>query len=342
MNVFSNHSFQTTFFEQLEKQFDKRGQMVIELSEVLNVGRDAIYRRLRGDTVLSADELILLAKKYNIDLNFDQNRQELYYNNPAYETEQEVDYFRQLARDAGHIIEIEGISIDYATPELPIYYDLLAPTLLAFKVYVYGLTSWNFSKWKGKPFHPSLVSPEVNEIARQLSAGLFQLPGRELWSVGIFDITLRQVVHAVETGRLENPGLVKTIFKEIDSIINHMEEMAGNGKRYLPGEQDKENLPDFQVFHNELTNTNNVIIVKSPKFSSVFSTFVNPNYIVCKDKRIQQQIENWFENLVESSNSLNATGGKYKEKYFNQLRRAISTTQQKVEALFLLQGIAVS
>lgn len=342
MNAFSKQSFQTTFFEELEERFDKRGQMVIELSEALNVGRDAIYRRLRGDTILSADELILLARKYQIDLNFDEGKQDLYYSNIAYETEQEADYFRELANDAGRLMHIEGVSIDYATPELPIYYDLLAPTLLAFKVYIYGLTSWNFSKWKGKSFQPSLVSPEVAEIAKQLLGGLFQLPVRELWSVGIFDITLRQIEHAVETGRLEDTKLVDQLFAEIDSTVGHMEAMATVGKRFLPGEEKKEGLPDFRVYHNELTNTNNVIIVKAGEKSSVFSTFVNPNYVVSTDKRIQQQMEDWFDNLVESSNRLNSDSGKYREKYFKQLRRTIKTTKQRVSALLLLQRTTMS
>lgn len=337
MNVLPQNSFQLWFFDRLASRFEKRGDMVQELAKTLNIGRDAIYRRLRGDTILSADELIFLARKYYISLDENVNETpQLIYPSAIQEINSELDYYQEFEQQCLMLTSITDVSIDHATPELPIYYDLFTPTLFAFKTYVYGLTTWNLKKWKKLPFKPDLIHPEVFEIAERLLDPIFKLPGRELWSVGILDITLRQVEHAVEVGRLNDLSLAKKMFNEIEMTISHMEEMTRCGKRFVPGRQPQESDPDFRVYHNEMTNTNNVIIIKSSHYSAVFSTFINPNFIISTDERIQAKMETWFENLVENSSPLDASSGKYNEKFFVRLRRIVAASWQRIDVALSL------
>lgn len=332
MNSFPYNNFQRSFFKELEEHFTKRGEMINALSETLNVGKDAVYRRLRGDTVLSADELILLARKYDVRLDLQQDApSSTNFSTTLFEITSEVEYFQEIEEGINFISKIEGITMDYATPELPLFYILFTPTILAFKTYVYGLTSWDFAKWKGVEFRPELIDPEVFEIAKRTLKPLCNLPGRELWSIGILDVTLREIEHAVDIGRLVDGELIKRMFSEIEEIIDHMEAMTEAGKRFLPGTQPTETSPDFCVYHNEMTNTNNVVIVKSESLSLALSAFINPDYIISSDKNLLKKMETWFENLVESSDVLIANSGKYKERYFNKLRRSLATAEQRIK-----------
>lgn len=332
MNRSPTDSYQQAFFAKLEPRFDKRSDMVCALSEALHVGRDAIYRRLRGETLLSADELILLARKYLVKLDeFENSSAQLIYPAAFENITAELQYYQELEEKCMFIAALPEVKVDYATPELPIYYDLFTPTLLAFKTFVYGLTTWNLEKWKGKVFHPKLIDPEIFNVAERLLELLYKLPGRELWSIGILDVTLRQIEHAVEVGRLTDPGLIDLLFQELEFIISHMEAMTKSGKRFVPGKMPTERDPEFCVFHNEMTNTNNVIIVNSPNFSTVFSTFINPNFIISVDERIQTKLEIWFDNLVDNSNVLDATSGKYVEKFFTRLRRVVALSRQRID-----------
>jgi hypothetical protein len=336
MNAFPSNDFQRSFFQELEKHFLKRGEMVTALSKILNVGKDAIYRRLRGDTTLSADELMVLARKYDIRLDADQaGPRPIDFPKALYQLTSEVDYFKEVESQIAEIVSLKQVTMDYATPELPIFYDLLAPTLLAFKTYVYGLTSWNFEKWKGVEFRPQLIDPEVFEIAQRILPSICNLPVRELWSVGILDVTLRQIEHAVDVGRLVDSKLIERMFVEIEMIISHMEAMTECGKRFLPGTAPTDDSPDFNVYHNEMTNTNNVIIIRSNKESFVIAALVNPDYIISRDEHVQRKMEIWFENLIENSDALIADSGKYKERYFSQLRRYAVGTKRRIEGSLL-------
>ena len=61
------------------------------------------------------------------------------------------------------------------------------------------------------------------------------------------------------------------------------------------------------------------------------STFINPNFIISVDERIQTKLEIWFDNLVDNSNVLDATSGKYVEKFFTRLRRVVALSRQRID-----------
>lgn len=338
MNARPAEKYQKIFLERLSTRFAKRGEMVTALCEVLNVGRDAVYRRLRGDTVLSADELILLARTYGLKLDErdpEQGEDPAISFPPGMEVfDSEVQYFQGLEEQCRLLVALPDVEVNYATPELPLYYELTMPTLLAFKTYNYGLTTWNFQKWKGQKFRVELIDPELFRIAERLKPILFSLAGKELWSVGILDVTLRQIMHAAEIGTLDDVRLKDKMFEEIEATIRHMEHMTKEGKRFYPGELFTDENPDFRVYHNELANTNNVIIIKSAIKSYVYSTFVNPNYLVSTDYRIQRQMQTWFDNLLENSNSLGLDANKYSQRFFANLRRTVKSTKARVDTLF--------
>lgn len=332
---FSRENFQADFFLRLSRRFESRTEMVSEIGEVLHVGRDAVYRRLRGDTTLSAQELINLSRHYKIRLDGGKSgRPQMYYpaGNEANATS-EKDYFLSLEKQIVLAKTMTEATVDYATPELPLFYELYSPTLLAYKTYLFGLTTWNFEKWKGKNFSMDLIDPEIYEIAERSMKAAYSFPSRELWSIGILDVTLRRIEHGVQIGYLNDPGLVETMFNEIEAIVQHMEDMTRLGKRFVPSEKPTEESPDFRVYHNELSNTNSVIIVDSKLQCIVFSTLVTPNYLVTYDERIANQMKLWFNNLLERANVLSADSAKYTATYFHNLRRNIGNTKQRIEVM---------
>jgi len=337
MNAYPSENFQRWFFKQLEQRFDKRGKMVNAICEILNLGRDATYRRLRGDTSLTADEMLTLARAFNILLNDQETypdvRQQIDYPNGLDQVSNELEYYQRLEAHCQKILQLPNLQIDYSSPGLPFYYEFFTPTILAFKTYVYGLTSWNFDKWKNVDFRPELIDPKIFEIADRLMPQLFKISGRELWSVGVLDVTLRQIEHTVEIGQLNDPELIVKMFEEVELTIRHMDHMATSKKKFPPGREPRKDDPSFSVYHNELTNTSNVIIAKSPYQSYVFSTFVNPNYIISEDERIQNQMETWFDNMVSNSNVLDSTAGQYCRQYFARLRRTAKATENRINGL---------
>jgi len=340
MNAFPTKDFQQAFFDELELQFPKRGQMVNAISDLLNVGRDAVYRRLRGDTVLSADELMMLARKYGINLDQENSvkptNPQLTRPTTNWALKSELEHYQQVQDWTYKIFDLPDVRVDFATSELPAHYEFGSPTLFAFKVYVYTQTAWGQKKWKGQEFRPELLDPKVYEVVERLNKSLYAVPGREVWSVGILDVTLRQIEHCVEVGAVRNIELIEKLFAEIEEIILHMEAMTACGKRFAPGGTFNDDSPDFKVYNNELMANSNAVLVKSRDFSIAYTALVNPNFLQSQDEVVIDQIESWINNLIEGSNVLSSHSGNYASKFFLRLRRSVAVSKQRVEAMVLV------
>ena len=62
-------NLQQALFDQIISRFPNKTAAVAEISEVLGLGRDPVYRRMRGDTILTPDELSELSRTFHISLD---------------------------------------------------------------------------------------------------------------------------------------------------------------------------------------------------------------------------------------------------------------------------------
>ena len=57
---------QVRFFEQIKASAGSNVSLAADLSDLLELSQDGIYRRMRGETVLSMDELVTICTHYKI------------------------------------------------------------------------------------------------------------------------------------------------------------------------------------------------------------------------------------------------------------------------------------
>ena len=60
---------QVKFFENLKLSVPKNISISNDIAEVLEISQDGAYRRMRGESVLSMDEMVKLCRHYRINLS---------------------------------------------------------------------------------------------------------------------------------------------------------------------------------------------------------------------------------------------------------------------------------
>ncbi len=65
----SDTSIQSCFLEKVRKSLPSNISFVDELAENLSISRDSAYRRIRGETVLSLDEVSQICKRFKMSLD---------------------------------------------------------------------------------------------------------------------------------------------------------------------------------------------------------------------------------------------------------------------------------
>lgn len=328
----ANPSYQHQFFERLAERFPSRSALVHAVAEDLHVGRDAIYRRLRGDTALTADEMMRLAEIYHLRTPISPPRAEqassLRYPDDHGPIRNEFDYFNQLHHRLEKLRRLPGARIDHASPDLPLHYELSMPVLRSFKIFIFGITTWNLEKWKGRPFSTELTGDALHRLVETTVQQQYSMPTREIWSVGALDVTLRQVNYMAQIGGFANPDDLEQIFSELYRLVDHLEQQVRFGRRFPPGTRPGPGAPDFRVYHNELSSTNNIVLVNSDIRPFLFSSLLTPNYVASSDPDLCAEAQTWFDNLVERGSALHETG-KYAAQYFGYLRNLIRRYEER-------------
>src|SRR5688572_39817 len=57
---------QVRFFDRIKQSISSSVSLAADLSELLELSQDGVYRRMRGETVLSMDELVKVCNHYRI------------------------------------------------------------------------------------------------------------------------------------------------------------------------------------------------------------------------------------------------------------------------------------
>lgn len=61
--------FQQAFLDEIVAKFKKRSEAVRAIASILDIGDDAIYKRLRGDSSIYPNEIAALAIEFEISID---------------------------------------------------------------------------------------------------------------------------------------------------------------------------------------------------------------------------------------------------------------------------------
>lgn len=322
---------QTSFLHRILDRYASRQEMVVAVAGILGLSKDAIYRRLRGTTVLSANEMVSLAEHFRIGPAATPDGQvAVHYNLMETVIRSPGDYLDQLMIQLEIILGIPDFCFYLANPGIPIFHEMMSRKLFAFKLYIYGSTCWDFPGWKNLKYSRDLIDERVLDQARLIAKHTHRAPGHELWTMGMLNATLDQIEFMHMTGRFARTEEAAELLEELDQIVNHLEAMARAGRKFLPTEDPADSDIAFYPAHNELANNDNVLLVDSPSRSMLFVTFIMPNYLLTEAEEVCSVSRDWFKSVEQRSTSLGAEGGKYRDWYFNRLRGQVNDARGRM------------
>ncbi|MCB0633362.1 MAG: hypothetical protein KDD15_26685 [Lewinella sp.] len=329
---------QQQLLEIILQRFPKRSLAVARLSELLQVSNDAIYRRIRGDTLLAPDEISLLATRFNVSIDNlinDNEQQILFTFNPF---EQEVTgfevYIDQLLSAALHIRELPEVELFYSVQELPIFLLPDFPQLMTFRMYVYGFNYWKFDFLENMPFRPDLMAKSTLDKARQVNRIYNEISSHELWNLSLIDNTLNQIEYLATIGRFGHIDQIRALFVELEAVIDHLQTMAKYGKKFIWNTPIRANAADFDLYYNEFARTTDSLLISSPERKILFTSFGSPDFLSTQNQRFCLHLENWFRTIISRSTSISSHSERKRDWFFRHLVQKVKQTQEKLEVLY--------
>lgn len=322
---------QQVFLQKLKEVLPANISLADEIAEVLNVSIDSAYRRLRGDTDLSIDEVYKLAKKYNISLDgiFSNLNDTVTF---AYTKliDSSENFEKYLGRIYNHLKllnSFEDKRLLYVAEELPIFYSFFGKRLIDFKLFYWQRSVLNVAEYQGRKFEFGFVPDHLIKLANSCMEEYKTIPSLEIWTDETIFTAIRQTEFYWNSGVFKNKQDVLDIFEDVRQMVNYLEQCAENGRKNI---SDKEET--FHLYASDVVLGTNCIYVLSGNARYAYISFNSFNSLTTNNSEFCDETDHWIKNLVKKSTLISGVAEKQRFQFFHKVRSNIDLCVKRIEA----------
>ena len=327
---------QAKLFELIQEKIIDKSQWVDQIADVLSLSKPAVYKRVNGTTALSLDDLSVLMRNYNISFDglVHDDRVTVDFNFPTSGESIKgfVDFLTPIKKFVSELSKIPEVEIWHATSELHLFYYFLDKDLSNFKMFLHAKTIWNMEGYEDIKFSidnfsgASIIEHEITEILDHY----FSVDNIELWNENIINNTLNQIKYFLISGYFENPQDALVLCGKLRKLILHLRKMAETGKKIFASQEAHEQSGNYNLYHNELSYTNNIMLILSPYQNYIFTTYNNPNFMISENVKLVEYTKEWFQRVKRMSQPVSLDAPQSRMLLFNQIEKKIDLTEKEI------------
>jgi hypothetical protein len=332
-----DNSFQTAIFERIFKQFHRRSDAVNAIAETLDTSRDSVYRRVRGSTFLTPDEIKSLTLRFKISLDsliYTNHNIVLFQYRPMLKPIKDFDeYLKSILKDLDRVHRVSNRKLYYASSDFPIFFYFLIPELTSMKMYIWGRMMWDFNYLERYPFHFDLVPQTTHVLAKELIRLYMKIPSVDLWGLNILENTLNQIEYMFNIGAFRDNEDALVLLDKLIELIHLLKMMAETGRKGINLAGIQASDTPFELYLNDIVFTNNTVLADSDEGKVVYASFDNPNFLKSLDQVFGENTKKWFHKLIAQSSSISVNTDRRRRWYFNMLESKIKSLKKRLELM---------
>lgn len=319
-------NIQSTFIEQLKKVVPANISLADELADLLDVSRDSAYRRIRGETVLSLDEVKKICNHYNLSLDSlltPTQEMVVFHNRKIDEASFTFEmWLKSILSNLEMINSFPDKQLIFAAKDVPMFHYYKFPELAAFKMFFWMKSYQRYSNLAESKFDPKLISQSLLNIGEKIWAAYSQIPCIEIWSEETVTITLRQIEYYHEIGVLTSAQALH-LFEEHTKMIDNIQIMARDGSK-----GNGEN--NFSMYKNEILIAESTIFFKMGDKRVTYLTYNVMNVLTTSNEAFCTTVEDHLHNLINKSVQISSSGEKERNKFFNKMQESILQFKKRI------------
>lgn len=328
------NSVQINFLSRIKDLVKDSNSFTDELASVLNMSIDSVYRRIRGETILSINEVYDLCTHYNISFDlFTHNAKNIaFHYEPivggggfnAFNT-----YLTSILNDMKQIVRAKDKQVIYAAIDVPIFHHFNYPELSAFKMFYWMKAVVNVPELEDKKFSVEHISPEFAELGRQIFEIYCKIPSIEIWTDETINSLIKQIEFYWDTGNFASQEDALAVCEQALNEINTLSKQAEIGNKDLKELNDDSN---FVLYHSQIEIGNNCIYTKRTDVEIVYLSMHTFNKIATGNPAFIADTQIWLDNLIKKSNKISGESQINRYKFFKKASNKLEKLKVKIIA----------
>lgn len=320
---------QKTLFEKL-RQFVPAEQSLAEcLQQWLNVSSDSAYRRIRGETPLTVNELAVLSEKTGLSANdllgIGNPKQVLF--EPTLTQAFSNSFEGYIADVIQHLRLLDSFpekQIIYCSKDMPIFHYFLLPEIAAFKYHFWSHIIMQDPAFQDKRYEPLIQSEGLKKMLDCALDIYNHIPSIEIWNTESLNSTLFHIDFYRNSRQFSSSQDIKRLYDLLDVVIDQVEKQAELGAKFKPGENPELHHNNFQLFFNQVSLADNTMLAITPQQKFAVINYGVLNYLTCYDQGFCESVANDLHNIIRRSTKLSDGNVKQRAMFFNALHEKVN------------------
>jgi hypothetical protein len=329
-------SVQLEFIKRLRDLIPSSHSLADEMADLLQVSNDSAYRRIRGDTALTLDEVSLLCKHYRISLDTFSSEftgTVTFSYRPLSNSEDAFDaYFQSILTDLKKIRAFPKKEIIYAAEDIPIFHYYQFPELTAFKIFYWTKSVLNVPSFEGKKFRPDMIDKRFLGYAREIFDNYVAIPSTEIWNEETMSGMLKSIEFYWESGLFADKEVAMLIIDQLSQMVAYLQKQAEHSSKFIPaeGKKNAEFENNFNLYNSEVMIGNNCILVLAENYKAGYLSYHTFNSMVTSNAQYCEETEQWLKNLIRKSVLMSGVAEKQRYRFFKEAQEAIDKLRAKI------------
>jgi hypothetical protein len=330
----SHHEIQDLLIGKIKSTLPENISLADELADILQISSDSAYRRIRGETALTIDEISHICSHFRISFDALVTAQTGFVSFNYRCVTSFADFVRYLTDIKDELVRINRApekQIIYAAVDIPLFHYFTFPEYLYFKMFYWLRSVSADAELSMIKYRSSDLKEEVSALCREMADLYASIPSIEIWSDSILNSIIKQITYywlsGVFLSREEAVRLIGTVRKTLEKVQHESEtnmKLQSNGFTH---NFDK----NFQLYHSDIEIGNNFILVNVGKSKLQFNSFHTFNKMFTTNPEFCSLTEKWMSNLIKQSNLISGIGEKYRFQYFQKMHTQLEALTELIE-----------
>jgi hypothetical protein len=327
------NELQLQFFNHLKSILPSHISMVDELTDLLDLSYDSVYRRIRGEKPIDLNELRQICEHYHISLDQVLQLQndavvfkapDINHNGLSFE-----EYLKGMLDQLKYFNSFQQKKMLYLCKDMTFFHFYLFPEIAAFKTFFWIKTILNNPAYSRKNF--SLTESTFSDclaIGQQIITEYNKIPSIELWNFESINSSISQLQYYRDSGMFVNKGDLEIVVDSLDRTLDHLQLQAERGFKFMPGQSDLGHRAPVQFYVNEVVLGNNTILVELDGVRHSFITYNVLSYLESRDIRFNEKSFTSFNTILSRSALISGTGERERNKFFSSLKERVQNLRR--------------
>jgi hypothetical protein len=322
---------QDVFIQKLKESLPPSIGIAEEIAELLGISIDSAYRRIRGETDLSINEIQIITKKYGISLDtiFSSQGDTVTFTYTKL-TDSDANFAKYLGRLYGHTKMLATFAekkLFYVAEELPIFYSFFDPKLAEFKLFYWQRSVLNITQYQNEKFEFGMMNPALVEMAHNCYKEYKKVPSVEIWTEETILTITRQLEFYLESGVFKHKKDALFLIDKVKELTEMVKDCAEDSRK-----EKSDTGETYQLYSSEVVLGTNCIYIKSGDQNHAYISFNTLNSLHTTNTEFCEETEHWVKNIIKKSTLISGVAEKQRYQFFNKLNKHIENCQQRLNS----------